>query len=285
MNYRITENPLSIKSLLNKKKEGNEMENSNFLEKILSSCTDGDKIKQDVVEYLFQYRYRTVMQKHLIELQDLDKVNVFSEIEFYNIFVQFLNNDNSIAIEDNCYLSLDEVGKNYLRNILSVDIGSNDNEFVMRFSNIFKEIVFKEFSNSLNLELSPQLRISDFYEMDQDYLKSSLSFFNELAQLKNITIVVSGTYTKTLFFNDFDGLLSETIEEATKFIENYGQASKNFQNIKFEVFDIFVKFWEKYISFLKRNPIDGEGDNPYQSKHLEDYWNSQQEGDDYFYNY
>lgn len=261
------------------------MENSNFLEKILSSCTDGDKIKQDVVEYLFQYRYRTVMQKHLIELQDLDKVNVFSEIEFYNIFVQFLNNDNSIAIEDNCYLSLDEVGKNFLRNILSVDIGSNDNKFVMRFSNIFKEIVFKEFSNSLKLELSPQLRISDFYEMDQDYLKSSLSFFNELAQLKNITVVISGAYTKTVYFNDFDGLLSQTIEEAAKFIENYSEASKSFENINFEVFDTFVKFWKKYISFLKRNPIDGKGDNPYQSKHLEDYWNSQQEGDDYFYNY
>lgn len=258
------------------------MENSNFLEKILSSCTDGDKIKQDVVEYLFQYRYRTVMQKHLIELQDLDKVNVFSEIEFYNIFVQFLNNDNSIAIEDNCYLSLDEVGKNYLRNILSVDIGSGDNKFVMRFSNIFKEIVFKEFSNSLNLKLEPQLRISDFYEMDEDYLKSSLSFFNELAQLKNITVVISGAYTKTVYFNDFDGLLSQTIEEATKFIENYSEASKSFENINFEVFDTFVKFWEKYISFLKRNPIDGKVENPYQAKYALDYLNLENEFNDYF---
>lgn len=258
------------------------MKNSNFLEKILSSCTDGDKIKQDVVEYLFQYRYRTVMQKHLIELQDLDKVNIFSEIEFYNIFVQFLNNDNSIVIEDNCYLSLDEVGKNYLRNILSVDIGSNDNKFVMRFPNIFKEIVFKEFSNSLKLELSPQLRVSDFYEMGQDYLKSSLSFFNELAQLKNITVVISGAYTKTVYFNDFDGLLSQTIEEAAKFIENYSEASKSFENINFEVFDTFVKFWKKYISFLKRNPIDGKVENPYQAKYALDYLNLENEFNDYF---
>lgn len=258
------------------------MENSNFLEKILSSCTDGDKIKQDVVEYLFQYRYRTVMQKHLIELQDLDKVNIFSDIEFYNVFVHFLNNDYSAVIEDNCYLSLDDIGKNFLRDILSVNIGSNDNKFVMRFSNIFKEIVLKEFSNSLNLELSPQLRISDFYEMDQDYLKSSLSFFNELAQLKNITVVISGAYTKTIYFNDFDGLLSQTIEEATEFIKNYSQASKSFENINFEVFDTFVKFWKKYISFLERNPIDGKVENPYQAKYALDYLNLENEFNDYF---
>lgn len=261
------------------------MEYCKILEETLRSCSDEDEIRQEVVGYLFKDSYRVQMQKRLETLQDLDKVNIFSEVEFYNIFVQFLNNDNSIVVKDNCYLSLDEVGKNYLHNILSVDIGSNDNKFVMRFSNIFKEILSKEFSNNLSLELSPQLRVSDFYEMDQDYLESALSFYNELAQPKNINVVVSGTYTKTLLFGDFDGLLSETIEEATEFIENYGQASKNFQNIKFEVFDIFVKFWKKYISFLKRNPIDGKVDNPYQSKHFEDFWNLQQEGDDYFYNY
>lgn len=267
------------------------MEDSNLLEKLLTSCTDDYKVKKEVIEYLFKNKYRVVIQKKLIELQDLNKVNIFSDLEFYNIFVQLLNNghsaiddDNSAIIENNQYLSLDDIGKNTLQNILSAYIDSEDNKFVMIFSNIFREILVREVDNGLSFKLSPQLRISDFYKMDQDYLKSSLSFFNELAQFKNITVVISGAYTKTIYFDDFDGLLSQTIEEATEFIENYSQASKSFENISFEVFDTFLKFWKKYISFLERNPIDGEVENPYQAKYALDYLNLEREFSDYFCN-